>query len=901
MNMRILRSILIGFTVVFCLASNAQKVNPAIIENVPESYAWNIVYQSFKKHNKKLGNYNQQTQTANSGYYRYTNLVADNRAKYQVTYINGSIEIKFVDKQYLTKEGWVNNLFPVTKGIKKKYIYPITKTIRELNEKISANTPPFAVFTFNPSSGGTTTQINFDASACHDAEEPNSSLKVRWDWENDGNWDTQWMTQKTAQHRYTKQDVFTVKMGIMDSYGATSEAIHKLSIKNYSSCTGQPFVTYKGQTYNTVLIGNQCWLKENLNVGLMIDGSEVMENNGMLEKYCYNNDVDNCAIYGGLYQWNELMKYTSKDSIGICPDGWKIPSKDDFQTLKQSLGGMEVAGSKLKEAVSIRWSGQSHPATNESGFTVIPGGFRGDNGIFEAMGNTAYFATSNSSSRIVLQHNSHQAQWENAFNNRSVSVRCIKSKIKEEEEKPKPSPSTGKGDKSKKLEEPIFELEEEPNIKPSPKPEDGAIVNVPPIPCFEVDPKKGTICDVFTFDASCSTDFEDPIDSLRYCWFFDWGKHRKYPDKAWNNKNKVVHHKYTQPDDHYIIRLGVMDTKGEKRFITRKYLVVTDCVVSSGPIHPDQVTDTIFRPDTPIISDSFPPQTNCPKKEYLIYFPFNNKGAMDSINNIASRGYKLKAASIATFYFEKEENDNGIYPIKILDKILERMDIREFNALAKDKWVVLNSFFMTYLIQDETAPQYEYKFGTELSNSYMGNYKHYLPGGSNIQALNYMYGDYGWELVQIAGNSSLFRRIIGSNIKYKYKSLVLTANDKRENFKRVQELGEAGWQYCTQPNILKGKTGQNPIILKQRVGMGDVFSFQVVLINNPNTNLPQYFSLVGKPEKEKQMVEAYKPWVWSLNNFGQAGWVYEMFIEAEEDIFGEDKYIIVFQVPASCR
>jgi len=74
-------------------------------------------------------------------------------------------------------------------------------------------------------------------------------------------------------------------------------------------CPGMPTVVYGGQTYNTVQIGTQCWLKENLNIGTKIPGTQNQANNGTIEKYCYNNDEANCAIYGGLYQWNEMMQY----------------------------------------------------------------------------------------------------------------------------------------------------------------------------------------------------------------------------------------------------------------------------------------------------------------------------------------------------------------------------------------------------------------------------------------------------------------------------------------------------------------------------------------------------------------------------------------------------------------
>ncbi len=63
-----------------------------------------------------------------------------------------------------------------------------------------------------------------------------------------------------------------------------------------------------GNVYNTVQIGNQCWMKENLKVGTRINGSQNMSDNGFVEKYCYNNDPANCDVYGGLYQWDEMVQ-----------------------------------------------------------------------------------------------------------------------------------------------------------------------------------------------------------------------------------------------------------------------------------------------------------------------------------------------------------------------------------------------------------------------------------------------------------------------------------------------------------------------------------------------------------------------------------------------------------------
>ena len=157
-------------------------------------------------------------------------------------------------------------------------------------------------------------------------------------------------------------------------------------------CPGIPTITYEGQVYNTVLIGEQCWLKENLNVGIMINSSQYQQNNGIIEKYCYDNDPANCDTYGGLYQWNEVMQYvTIEGAQGICPEGWYIPTDDDWKILEGTVDsqfgvgdpiwdqfawrGFD-AGGNLKETGTTHWYSPNTGATNFSGFTALPGGAR---------------------------------------------------------------------------------------------------------------------------------------------------------------------------------------------------------------------------------------------------------------------------------------------------------------------------------------------------------------------------------------------------------------------------------------------------------------------------------------------------------------------------------------------
>ena len=159
-----------------------------------------------------------------------------------------------------------------------------------------------------------------------------------------------------------------------------------------SPCPGIPTVTYMGQTYNTVQIGSQCWFKENLNVGTMIIGSQNQTDNGIIEKYCYDDLESNCDVYGGLYQWDEAMQYSTTE--GVCPPGWHLPTDAEWTTLMTFLGGESIAGGMMKEAGLAHWSSPNYNATNSSGFTALPGGYRNSPGYFNDLTNDTKFWSS---------------------------------------------------------------------------------------------------------------------------------------------------------------------------------------------------------------------------------------------------------------------------------------------------------------------------------------------------------------------------------------------------------------------------------------------------------------------------------------------------------------------------
>jgi uncharacterized protein (TIGR02145 family) len=194
--------------------------------------------------------------------------------------------------------------------------------------------------------------------------------------------------------------------------------------------------------YNVIKIGNQTWMAQNLNVGATVAGGADLNDLQVIKKYCYNNDASYCDIYGGLYTWPGTMKGANSDNgtvgttRGICPVGWHIPTVGDWNTLIAFLGD-PVAGLKLKEAGTAHWMAGTL-GTNESGFTVLPGGVWDGSFLWgHNMGNqNTYFwtatndQTSGEHMAAQLGYNSEKVLWETFQDRQAVSVRCLKDPAK---------------------------------------------------------------------------------------------------------------------------------------------------------------------------------------------------------------------------------------------------------------------------------------------------------------------------------------------------------------------------------------------------------------------------------------------------------------------------------------
>lgn len=171
-----------------------------------------------------------------------------------------------------------------------------------------------------------------------------------------------------------------------------------------------------GKIYKTVVIDTQTWMAENL---------AYKTNSGC---WAYNNDSNNVKTYGYLYDWE-----TAKT---VCPAGWHLPTDTEWTTLTTFLGGESVAGGKLKEIGTAHWTSPNSGATNESGFSALPGGYRYDGGTFDWVGYYGHWW----SSTVDNRYNTYSAwEWSLGYGvsvanscpyskGYAFTVRCVKDK-----------------------------------------------------------------------------------------------------------------------------------------------------------------------------------------------------------------------------------------------------------------------------------------------------------------------------------------------------------------------------------------------------------------------------------------------------------------------------------------
>jgi len=209
-----------------------------------------------------------------------------------------------------------------------------------------------------------------------------------------------------------------------------------------------------GQTYKTVKIGDQWWMAENLNYAYIgvpykytyIDSSYTSDSTS----WCYGDSLANCTKYGRLYTWAAAMDSVGTWSTngkgcgygkrctptypvrGICPEGWHLPTKAEFETLFTAVGGSSTAGRMLKSTSGWNDSkGEDGNGTDAYAFSALPAGYRYYNGDFYNEGLSAIFWSSSGNGsdfayRMCLYYYDDGASLYGDYKGNGFSVRCLK-------------------------------------------------------------------------------------------------------------------------------------------------------------------------------------------------------------------------------------------------------------------------------------------------------------------------------------------------------------------------------------------------------------------------------------------------------------------------------------------
>jgi uncharacterized protein (TIGR02145 family) len=260
------------------------------------------------------------------------------------------------------------------------------------------------------------------------------------------NWDNliQIATEKDAQNRYA--DINSFRSAWKKGQNISNErrdsgektVIEQLTRQSYDKILqGHSEISGENSLIGFVRIGNQEWQTKNLNVDRFRNGDLIQEARSKKEwvaagenevpVWCYyDNDLKNDKIYGKLYNW-----FAVNDARGLAPEGWHIPADYEWTTLTDYLGGKEMAGGKMKAIETIYWAEPNKGATNYSGFSAFPGGYRDYNGSFYNISYNAFFWSTNENGSnhawYLHLHNNIVNVYRKTFEKQvGASVRCIR-------------------------------------------------------------------------------------------------------------------------------------------------------------------------------------------------------------------------------------------------------------------------------------------------------------------------------------------------------------------------------------------------------------------------------------------------------------------------------------------
>jgi uncharacterized protein (TIGR02145 family) len=223
-------------------------------------------------------------------------------------------------------------------------------------------------------------------------------------------------------------DIVNVNFASASQHSCGAESVHNPNL-TYGNMTDQ-----EGNVYKTIVIGTQEWMAENLKTSIYRNGDAIATNlsdtdwfNTQIGAWVfYNNDSQYECPYGKLYNW-----YAVTDPRHLCPIGWHEPTNVEWTILTGYLGGEATCGGKLKSTSVQYWISPNQEATNESGFSALPGGYRISYGFYATIGYGGFWWSSSvfsdfESSYIFLGYLEGNYSQFNCLKQNGLNVRCLK-------------------------------------------------------------------------------------------------------------------------------------------------------------------------------------------------------------------------------------------------------------------------------------------------------------------------------------------------------------------------------------------------------------------------------------------------------------------------------------------
>jgi len=299
------------------------------------------------------------------------------------------------------------------------------------------NDPPQADFIASPGFGDVQTVFLFDAGISSDNETELWRLKVRWDAESDGVWDSDYSVEKKFAFQFSSNGVHSMTLEVLDSYGGSSQIKKTVLV---APVIVDSFMTdYRDhQVYKTVQLWGKWYMAENLKYGYLLDTMQFPSDNGLPEANLYLSDTSKAKLYGYFYTYNEATNYRENVVQGICPDGWHIMNIRELHELESILWKIQDKSDFLED------KGYLHLNIPRTGRYYYPSGdwnhqeFKGYFWItqeqrFEKFSTWVYY---NGRDTICDRSESYSVSWTNhwkkewgEFSYRKIAlpVRCVKN------------------------------------------------------------------------------------------------------------------------------------------------------------------------------------------------------------------------------------------------------------------------------------------------------------------------------------------------------------------------------------------------------------------------------------------------------------------------------------------